>query len=54
MTTYLPWWITAISLALVTLGFYFANNRPLGVSGSWTRVVNGEAIKTWTRPPPLS
>jgi len=39
MTTYLPWWITAILLAFITLGFYFANNRTLGVSGSWTRVV---------------
>jgi len=39
MTTYLPWWITAISLAIITLGFYFANNRTLGVSGSWTRIV---------------
>jgi hypothetical protein len=39
MTEYLPWWMTAILLAFVTLGFYFANNRTLGVSGSWARVV---------------
>ena len=39
MTPYLPWWATAISLAVITLGFYFANNKTLGVSGSWTRVV---------------
>ncbi len=39
MTDYLPWWITAILLAVTTLGFYFAINRPLGVAGSWTRVV---------------
>ena len=45
MTTYLPWWITAISLALITLGFYFANNRTLGVSGSWTRVVQWRSDK---------
>ncbi len=45
MTNYLPWWITAILLALITLGFYFANNRTLGVSGSWTRVVQFRADK---------
>jgi uncharacterized membrane protein YedE/YeeE len=39
MTTYLPWWLTAISLAFITLGFYYTINRTLGVSGSWTRVV---------------
>jgi len=45
MTTYLPWWITAISLTFITLGFYFANNRTLGVSGSWTRVVQWRSDK---------
>ena len=39
MATYFPWWVTAICLAVVTLGFYVAFHRPLGVSGSWTRVV---------------
>ncbi len=39
MENFLPWWITAILLAFITLGFYLANNRTLGVSGSWTRVV---------------
>ena len=39
MNEYLPWWITSILLALTTLGFYFAVRRPLGVAGSWTRVV---------------
>ncbi len=39
MTEYLPWWITSISLAIITLGFYLANNKTLGVAGSWTRVV---------------
>lgn len=37
--TYFPWWITAICLAVVTLGFYLAFHSPLGVSGSWTRVI---------------
>ena len=45
MTTYLPWWITAILLTFITLGFYFANNRTLGVSGSWTRVVQWKGDK---------
>lgn len=60
MTTYLPWWITAISLAFITLGFYFANNRPLGVSGSWTRIVQwnsdkaiDEANATYEKQPKL-
>ena len=39
MSNYLPWWATAVSLALITLGFYLALHRPLGVSGSWARVV---------------
>ena len=39
MSAYLPWWITAISLSFVTLGFYLFIKAPLGVSGSWARVV---------------
>ena len=39
MSAYLPWWITAISLSIVTLGFYALIRSPLGVSGSWARVV---------------
>lgn len=45
MIEFLPWWITAISLAFITLGFYFANDRTLGVSGSWTRVVQCRSDK---------
>lgn len=45
MTTYLPWWMTAVLLAFITLGFYFSNNRPLGVSGSWARVVQWKGDK---------
>jgi len=36
---FLPWWMTAIALAVLTLGFYLLLKRPLGVSGSWARVV---------------
>jgi len=45
MTAYLSWWNTSILLAFITLGFYFANNRTLGVSGSWTRVVQWKSDK---------
>jgi len=39
MTTFLPWWVTAISLATITLGFYFISRNTLGVSGSWARLI---------------
>lgn len=39
METYLPWWATGISLAFITLGFYLFLHRPLGVSGSWARII---------------
>jgi len=45
MNEFLPWWLTAISLAFITLGFYFANDRTLGVSGSWTRIVQWRSDK---------
>jgi len=39
MIEYANWWITAISLASITLIFWIIFKRPLGVSGSWGRVV---------------
>lgn len=39
MTQYAPWWIGGIALASVVVGFWFASGRPLGVSGSWARIV---------------
>ena len=39
MIEYWPWWISATALASVTVGFWFFIKRPLGVSGSWARVV---------------
>lgn len=45
MTEFLPWWMTSILLAFTTLGFYFASNKPLGVAGSWTRVVQFKSDK---------
>jgi uncharacterized protein len=34
-----PWWLGAAGLALITLGFQLILKRPLGVSGSWARIV---------------
>ena len=39
MTTIWPWWTGSVGLSLVTIGFWLMFNRPLGVSGSWARVV---------------
>jgi len=36
---YWPWWVSAIGLAVITIGFALSFKRPLGTSGSWTRVV---------------
>lgn len=34
-----PWWMGAVALGGLTLGFWFALQAPLGVSGSWDKVV---------------
>lgn len=39
MLTYWSWWLSAIALSALTLMFWVSLNRPLGVSGSWARVV---------------
>lgn len=39
MYEYLPWWIGALALSGIVLGFWFSLGRPLGVSGSWARIV---------------
>lgn len=36
---YLPWWLGALALTSVVIGFWFFIGRPLGVSGSWARIV---------------
>lgn len=36
---YWSWWQSALALSAITLGFWWALKRPLGVSGSWARVV---------------
>ncbi len=53
MDVYLPWWVTGAALSIITLGFYIALRRPLGVSGSWARIVlwkNDKAIKEAEAP----
>jgi len=39
MIEYASWWMTAISLSGITLVFWIVIKRPLGVSGSWGRLV---------------
>jgi len=39
ITAYWPWWIGALALGGVTIGFTLLIGRPLGVSGSWSKVV---------------
>jgi uncharacterized membrane protein YedE/YeeE len=39
LTGYWPWWIGALALGGVTIGFTLLIGRPLGVSGSWSKVV---------------
>lgn len=39
MTDYATWWITAISLSGITLLYWLILKLPLGVSGSWARIV---------------
>lgn len=39
MSGYINWEYTAIGLSALTLGSYWLLRRPLGVSGSWARVV---------------
>lgn len=38
MSNFWPWWLGALGLAGVTIGFWAILDRPLGVSGSWARV----------------
>ncbi|HEX9626571.1 MAG TPA: hypothetical protein VGA00_06500 [Acidiferrobacterales bacterium] len=39
MMAYWPWWLGAIALASLTVGFWVLVGRPLGVSGSWARLI---------------
>ncbi len=39
VSAYWPWWIGALALGGITIGFTLSIGRPLGVSGSWAKVV---------------
>ncbi len=39
MNSYWPWWLGSLALASITVGFWLLLRRPLGVSGSWARIV---------------
>ncbi|MDH5368905.1 MAG: hypothetical protein OEW99_02705, partial [Gammaproteobacteria bacterium] len=39
MIDYATWWQTALALSGITLGYWLIIKLPLGVSGSWARVV---------------
>lgn len=40
MTEYWPWWLGGIALGLVTVIYGLLIRKPLGVSGSWSRVAS--------------
>lgn len=46
---YWPWWLGAVALAGVTIGFWLLLRRPLGVSGSWARVLQWRDERTLQR-----
>lgn len=35
----MPWWMLALALSGVTLGYWFFTKRLLGVSGSWAKII---------------
>jgi hypothetical protein len=37
---YWPWWLGAVVLALITVGYALVVERPLGVSGAWDRAIH--------------
>ncbi len=38
--TYWPWWLGALGLSGMTIGYYLTVGRTVGVSGAWERVLN--------------
>ena len=45
MTGYWPWWLGAIALGIVAVGFWGVAGRLLGVSGSFSEVAQGSRTK---------
>lgn len=53
MIEYLNWWQSALVLSGLTLGFFWVIKAPMGVSGSWARVLmwkNDKIIKRAEEP----
>jgi uncharacterized protein len=46
---FLPWWLGAPALALVTIGFFLLTKRTMGVSGSFGRVLDAKAAREQDR-----
>lgn len=46
MIEYLPWWLGALALSSIVLGFWLIIGNPLGVSGSWARIVMWQEDKS--------
>ncbi|MFN0029962.1 MAG: YeeE/YedE thiosulfate transporter family protein [Acidimicrobiales bacterium] len=40
MSGYWPWWMGALGLGGVTVGYYVALGRTIGISGAWERVLH--------------
>ncbi len=40
MSGYWPWWLGAVGLGAITVGYYAALGRTIGISGAWERVLH--------------
>ena len=40
MSNYWPWWAGAVGLAVATINYTITNDRSLGVSAAWERVLH--------------
>ncbi len=49
MLNYWPWWLGSLALAAITIGFWLLLRRPLGVSGSWARIVGWREARAVAR-----
>lgn len=49
MTTFWSWWLGSLALGGLTLGFWILLHRPLGVSGSWARLVGWRETRAVSR-----
>jgi hypothetical protein len=49
MTDYLPWWQGALAFAALTILFQLLISKPLGVAGSWAKLLDRKAEKEKAR-----